>query len=244
MAYIYEAIRTRGFEPRYLEAHYQRLEALAHRVIAAPLKFSREALRVEIAAALRRENFSPTRNHTVIVRCHYLGDQDIELLPVEMLYDDFSVRAIRPRIANLERVSKESLLLENSSVKDGLLEIHRIKTLNLNGDNSVTMWVTDNDEVVAIDGSPIVCVFEDEIRFSECGCGMEFDLTYRVVADSHRKVTKGAIGLSELSEAKELLIVDYRGITAIEGWETHNYMNITAEWLASRVVDVEKNQNF
>ncbi|MBE6197214.1 MAG: hypothetical protein E7141_00895 [Rikenellaceae bacterium] len=244
MSYIYEAIRTRGFEPRDLEKYYQRLEALAHRVVASPLKFSREELRMEIAECLRRSGFSPTRNHAVIVRCHYYGDKDVELLPVEMLYDDFSVRAIRPRIGSMERVTKESILLENCSVKDELLEIHRIKNLHLNGDNSVTMWVTEDDEIVAIDGAPVVCVFENEIRFSESISGVEFQLAYNVVAESHRRVAKGAIRLSDLSQAKELLIVDYRGITAIAGWNDHNYMNITAEWLASRIGDVEKNQNF
>lgn len=244
MLYIYETIRTRGFESRYLEEHYRRLEELAHRIVGSPLKISCERLRVEIAESLRRNNFSPTRNHAVIVRCHYSGNSDIELIPVEMLYDDFSVRAIRPRVGDTECVVKNTTLLENCSVKEALLKMHRVKRLNLSGDNSVPMWTTEDGEVVAIDGSSVIAVFDDEIRFSACGDGVEFLLAYNAVVGSHRRVTKGAIMVAELNKAKELLVVDYRGITAIEGWNTHHYLNITAEWIASRVVEAEKSENF
>ena len=49
MAYIYEHIRTKGFEPMHFEEHYARLDALARKLFFAPLAIEREALQRMIA---------------------------------------------------------------------------------------------------------------------------------------------------------------------------------------------------
>ena len=42
MAYIYEYIRTEGFEPMHFEEHYARLDALARKHLFMPFSVERE----------------------------------------------------------------------------------------------------------------------------------------------------------------------------------------------------------
>ncbi len=237
MAYIYEYIRTKGFQPLHFEEHYAHLEALAHRLFATPLGLDSQRLRAEIAETLRNEGYSKDMAH--LVKVCYNADGDVKIVTGDILYNHFSVRAIRPTIGVVERVAKGSLLLENSSVKDAVMELQFARSRNLDNPNTLTMWVTEQDEVVAIDGAPVVAVFEDEIRFSECGSGVEFELLYGVATKHYKRVAKAPLMLSELGRVKELLFVDCRGITAIDSWESHYYMDLTAILLASYIAKEE-----
>ena len=237
MAYIYEYIRTKGFEPLHFEEHCIRLEASARRLLAMSLDIDRSKLKSEIAEALGDSGYSSGVAH--LVKVCYNARGEVKIVTGDILYNQFSVRAIRPTIGALERVVKESLLLENSSVKDALFELQSERNRHLENPNTLTMWLTEQDEVVAIDGASVVAVFEDEIRFSECGRGVEFELLYDVATKHYKRVERAPVMLSELGRVKELLFVDCRGITAIDHWEEHYYMDLTATQLAHHIAKAE-----
>ena len=234
MAHIYEYIRTWGFEPLFFEEHYARLDALSRRLFLAPIGISPEALRQDIAKALQQGGCSPRTANVVYVRCDNDGNVSVE--SVELLYNKFSLRALHPQ-GYICRASGE-LLLENSSAKESLVELNR--AIAQISDEGVAIWIDEQGELLAIDGAPVVAVFEDEIRFSRMGDGVEFDIAYSVAADIKRTTIKGAIMADELRNAKELFCVDYRGVTALHSFDSHRYMDIIAEKIAARVADVER----
>ena len=234
MAYIYEHIRTQGFEPMHFEEHYTRLDALARSLFLAPLAVAREELQKRVAECLRSADCSPCVTNAVCVR--YYADGKLEVEVAEMWYDSFSLRALRPQ-GYLCRVSGE-LLLQNTSAKEALIELNR--TTAQMTDEGVAVWVDEQGEILAIDGVSVIAVFEDEIRFSRLGAGVEFELAYKVATAMKRNVTRCAIMADELLQVKELLCVDYRGVTAIAGYNGHFYMDILAEKIASKVAKEER----
>ena len=102
------------------------------------------------------------------------------------------------------------------------------------------MWLSDMGEVKAIDGGSVVAVFDDEIRFSQSGEGVEFELAYCAAQGGRRRVSRGEISHKDIAHAKELLYIDYRGVTALMGCEGHHYMDIVAEHIARQVADSER----
>lgn len=233
MAYIYEYIRTQGFEPMHFEEHYARLETLACDIFHHPIFLSRQELKQAIVKALQGNGAS---QHTVNAVCIRLYDNEkIDIEVVEMLYNNFSLRALRPE-GYITPLFGE-LLLKNTSAKESMLSLNH--AMSQQGSSRVPIWIDQTNCLVAIDGAPVVAIFEDEVRFSECGSGVEFDLAYTEANRLHRQVGKGYITISDLKLAKELLAIDYRGITAISGWEDHHYMDIVAEKLARVVSEVE-----
>lgn len=238
MAYIYEYIRTRGHEPIYFEEHYARLDALALTHYLEHLKVTREELRGKIAERLYQARFSSTVVNTVCVK--YSPEGEVEVEPIEMIYNAFSLRALRPQ-AYICRVYGD-ILMDNTSAKDALLEFNR-STAEISNEG-VAVWVNEQGEVTAIDGSSVVAVFDGEIRFSRMGSGVEFEVAYRATEKMKRNATKGAILIDELPKAKELLYIDYRGITALVGWDKRHYTDITAERIAKQVAESEASQIF
>lgn len=227
MAYIYEYIRTQGFEPIHFEEHYTRLEALARKYFLAPLSVERKELQRLIGEQLCNDGFSPRNTNAVYVR--YNCDGEITIISEEILYNDFSLRALRPRIF-VCRVSGEPLT-DNTSAKEALLEMNH--TTAIISEQGVPLWVNEQGEVLAIDGASVIAVFDNEIRFSRMGGGVEFELAYNAASKIRNNVTKEEILLSDLTSAKELLYIDHRGITAIEAYESHHFMDITASKLAA-----------
>ncbi len=234
MAYIYEHIRTKGFEPMHFEEHYVRLDTLARRLFVCPFDVKREELKRQIAEVLRKEGFSAHTQNAVYVR--YYSDGRLSVEGVDTLYSRFSLRAIRPH-GYICRISGE-LLVENTSAKEAMLELNGAISQTLDG--GVPIWVNEQGEVLAIDGSPVIAVFEDEIRFSRMGEGVEFDVAYATIGDIRRKITKEEIRVEQLCDVKELLCVDYRGVTALESFESHRYVDIIAERIAMKVADAER----
>ena len=229
MAYIYEHIRTNGYEPLHLEEHIEHLkEAVVNQFGTIP-SLPQEGLRKAIREALDRERCSPHTMNAVVVRYH--ADAEVEVEAQETIYSHFSLRAIRPE-CYLHRVSGESIT-DNTSVKVALLEfLHSSR-------EGAAIWVDESNEVTAIDGQSVVAVFENEIRFSQRGSGVEFDLAYNALSKGRRKVCKGAIRVEELYEAKELLAIGYEGVTAINHYDGVIYMDILAEKIASTVASEE-----
>ena len=229
MAYIYEHIRTNGYEPLHLEEHIEHLkEAVVNQFGTIP-SLPQEGLRKAIREALDRRRCSPHTMNAVVVRYH--ADAEVEVEAQEMIYSHFSLRAIRPE-CYLHRVSGESIT-DNTSVKVALLEFLH------SSHEGVALWVDEMNEVIAIDGQSVVAVFEDEIRFSQRGSGVEFDLAYNALSKGRRNVCKGAIRVEELHEAKELLAIGYEGVTAISHYDGKIYMDILAEKIASMVAEEE-----
>ena len=233
MAYIYEYIRTRGYEPMHFEEHFTRLEELSRALFLAPLAIGREELRKAIAEKLRSGGYSKSATNAVNIKCHDNGAIEIEC--VEMLYNHFSLRALAPQ-GFLTRVSGE-LIMQNTSAKVALLELNHATAQIAN--EGVPVWVNELGEVIAIEGAPIIAVFENEIRFSEYCPNVESQFAYTTIRDSHRNITQGAISLHELKQVKELLYIDYRGITALSDWNGHLCMDIMAERIASQVAKAE-----
>lgn len=234
MAHVYEYMRTQGFDPLNFEEHYVRLDALSRNLFLAPVGISPEALKQDIAKALQQGGCSPRTANAVYVRCDANGAVSVEA--VELLYNKFSLRALHPQ-GYLCRVSGE-LLIENSSAKESLVELNR--SMAQISDEGVAIWVDEQGEVLAIDGAAVAAVFEDEIRFSRRGNGVEFDIAYSVAEGIKRTTIKGAIMADELRSAKELFCVDHRGITALHSFDSHRYMDIIADKIAARVADRER----
>ncbi len=234
MAYIYEYIRTKGYKPIHFEEHYTRLEELANTLFSNGTNLNKEQLYSRIAEVLRNNGFSPNTINAVSVKCYDNGDIEVE--PIEYLYNNFSLRALRPQ-GFIVQVSGEPIV-QNTSAKMALLELNHATAQRL--DIGIPVWVNEAGEVIAIDGAPVVAVLDNEIRFSRMGEGVEFDLAYDAVKRINHKATKGAIMVEELSMAKELLAIDYRGITAIAGYGEHLYMDITAERIAKQIASIEE----
>lgn len=244
MAYIYEYIRTKGFEPIHFEEHYTHLDALSVVYFSESLKISRQELLKAIKESLREGHFSPTSMNVVYVR--YFADGTFELEANYMIYNAFAMRALRPK-AHLLRVSGE-LLTDNTSAKEALIEFFHTTLQQHNGaNNDVALWADAKDEVVAIDGSPVIAVFENEVRFSHKGSGVEFDFAYDIVAKMNRNATKGQIYLADLTEAKELLYISHEGITAVKLFQPESevestllFMDISAEKFAAKIAEAEQ----
>lgn len=233
MAYIYEYIRTQGFEPMHFEEHYARLDESLYALFSLHLEIDRKDLQNCIAKALRSGGYSRSTTNAVCVK--YTDSGAIEVECVDYLYKTFSLRALRPQCF-LTQVSGE-LITRNTSAKIALLELNHATAQSTN--SGVAIWTNEAGEIIAIDGAPAIAVFEDEIRFSQQGAGVEFELAYTAAKGIKRNVTKGAIMATELKNVKELLAVDYRGITAIAGYGEHPYMDITAERLAKEISKIE-----
>ena len=238
MAYIYEHIRTQGFEPLHFEEHYARLDTLARKLFLAPLAIEREELQRRIGECLRMGGYSSHTTNAVYVRYYATGKVEIEA--VEMLYNSFSLRALRPHgyICSLSG----GLLLEHTSAKEAMLELnHAISSIAKQG---VPIWVNAANEVLAIDGSSVIAIFENEIRFSSVGTGVEFEHAYNIAKNMRRIISREAISIEDLPKVKELLFIDYRGITALEEFGGHRYMDITAEKIAAKIAEKEKRNFF
>lgn len=233
MAYIYEYIRTRGYEPIHFEEHYARLDALSQRLFHSPLNTSPEKLEEAIGGVLRNEGYSSHTINCVYIR--YYNNGELKLEAVEIIYNTYSLRAIRPQgyICHLSG----DMLVANSSAKEAMLELNSSTTQTPNSE--VPIWVGEDGSVLAIDGAPIVAVFEDEIRFSEVGGGVEFDIAMQKMTAQRRRISRCNITLDDLSSAKEILYIDHRGITALVGWNERHYTDITAERIARTIADAE-----
>ena len=234
MAYIFEHIRTQGFAPLHFDEHYARLSALARKLFLAPLAVESKELCTLIGEKLQNEGFSARNKNAVYVRYDSNGSVVIEC--VDTLYNEFSLRALRPQTF-ICRISGE-ILTENTSAKESALELNR--TTSLISEQGVPMWVNEQGEMLAIDGAPVIAVFDNEIRFSRMGSGVEFDIAYSVAEEIGKFVSKESILLDEITRAKELLYIDHRGITAIESYESHHFMDITAAKIASKIVEKER----
>lgn len=233
MAYIYEYIRTRGYEPIHFEEHYMRLNTLSERLFHAQLNTTPEELKKAIGDMLRNEGYSSRTINCVYIR--YYDNGELELETVEIIYNSYSLRAIRPQgyICHLSG----NMLIDNTSAKEAMLELNRstIQTPS----SEVPIWVGEDGSILAIDGSPIVAVFEDEIRFSKVGGGVEFDIAMQNMAVPRRKISKCVITLDDLCVAREVLYIDHRGITALVGWNERHYTDITAERIARTIAEAE-----
>jgi hypothetical protein len=172
--------------------------------------------------------------NAVEVRCY--SDGSVETEAKEILYNTFSMRALHP-YSYMCRISGD-LLTANTSAKAALVEFNRATMQT--AERSVAIWVNEGDEVIAIDGSPVIAVFEDEVRFARNGEGVEFDLAYDVVVKLGRNATRGAIKLADLSEAKELIFIGYEGLTAVHSYLSTRYMDILAEKIAAKIAEAEQ----
>ena len=234
MAFIYEHIRTQGFEPLHFEEHFIRLDALARKLFLAPIAFGRKELKRMITEQLRKEGYSPSRMNAVCVRYH--NDESIDISIEEMLYKSFDLRALRPQ-GHIFRLASD-ILLDNTSAKEALLDLHR--TMKQNIDNSVPIWVSETGEIVAIDGGSVIAVFDHEIRVSQMANCVEADIVQQVLVTRNRKIVCGAIMVDDLTMASEIFFVDYRGVTALRKHEDHLFVDIIAEKAAKQVALAEQ----
>lgn len=234
MAYIFEYIRAKGHEPLHLEKHYARLKELTEKYFSEPLSLSQEEVQKAIVQTLQLRRCSTSAMNYACVRC--FDNNTIEVDADWMIYEQFSLRAIHPQVYLCQ--ASGDILTDNTSAKEALVKFNNDSALI--DERGVAVWTSEQNEVLAIDGSPVVAVFDDEVRFSDKGKGVEFDLAYEAFSAYNTTVTKGAIVVDELHKAKELLFIDYRGVTAIKQWfDKALYMDLTAERIASLIAEKE-----
>lgn len=202
-------------------------------MLRTPLTIGEEELRRRIESTLRFAGCASDHINAVQVRCY--ADGDVQVEAVEMLYDGFALRAMRP-YAYLTGLAGETLL-KDSSAKEAMVALNR--AMGEAVDQGVAIWVDSDGEVVAIDGGAVVAVFDDEVRFSSAGEGVEFEYAYSVVKDERRRITRSAIKVEDLERATELLLLDYRGITAVSLCNERLYFDIYAEKMARQLSDSE-----
>lgn len=244
MAYIYEYIRTQGHEPMHFEEHYVRLDALSVIYFAESLRISRQELVAAIKEHLQNGHFSHTAMNVVCVK--YFTDGTVELEADYMIYSEFSMRALHPQ-AHLLRVSGKQLI-DNTSAKAAFIDFSRTCLQQSNGgSNDVAIWADEKDEVLAIDGSPVIAIFEDEIRFSKRSNSVELDLAYEAVSTMNRNVTRGMIEVADLTKVKELLYIGHEGLSAVRIYKPNPilnyavaYMDISAEKIAAMIAKMER----
>ena len=95
------------------------------------------------------------------------------------------------------RISGE-LLTENTSAKRALLDLNH--TTSLATDHGVPLWANEQGEVLAIDGTTAIAIFEDEVRFSQTE-SVEAELAYEVIKSMGLKTQ----GNTEVGERRENL---------------------------------------
>lgn len=229
MAYIYEHIRTKGYEPLHFEEHYARLDALARKLFLAPLAIEGAELRRMVSERLQKEGCSPKTINAVCVK--YRDDESVEIEVEEMLYNSFALRALRPH-GYICHISGE-LLIDNTSAKVAMLELNR--SVGQIADSGVPIWIDDKGEILAIDGASVVAVFDSVIKFSRWGAGVEFDIAQEIGKKRNRKVVCDAVTEEDLTTAKEILFIDYRGVTVLDKYDRHHYADIVAENIAKQV---------
>ncbi len=232
MAYIYEYIRTNGFEPMHFEEHYARLDALARKHLFMPFSVERDRLRKVIGETLRSNHFSAEKSNAVYIQ--YDHDGELDVVCATILYDEFSLRAMRPSTF-VCRISGE-LLTENTSAKRALLDLNH--TTSLATDHGVPLWANEQGEILAIDGTTAIAIFEDEVRFSQTE-SVEAELAYEVIKSMGRSVSKEPILLTDIAKAKELLYIDYRGIVALKTFDSHYLMDLVASKIAEKIAERE-----
>ena len=234
MAYLYEYIRTRGVEPLYFERHFERFKALVEDNAIYPTTLSRKELLEDIRTALKRKGYSGDAVNAVCLK-YDLSTAKTTIDIEEIFYKTFSVRAMRPKGEFLYTDGKP--LVEQTSVRRAMCEYNRLMAQK-SGDY-VALWINSEGELYALDGASVVVVFDDEIRFSSLGSGVEFELAYKAMAKRSVKVSKGPITVEELAGAKEVLGIDHRGIVALEAIDSHYYMDVTARIIADEVAALE-----
>ena len=210
------------------------LDTLSRKIFGTPLSVGAEVLREAVAEEVQRSGLSSLMENAVEVRISEEGELEVEA--IELIYNNFSLRALHPEGA-IHNLSGE-LITENTSAKKAIVELLDSTARHSNKKSSI--WVNDNEEVIAIDGAPAVVVFDDEIRFSRIGEGVEFELAKRVTSLHNRKITTAEIRLDDIYRAKELFSIDYRGILALEKVGNHLYMDIVAEKIAGQVARSER----
>lgn len=236
MVYIYEYIRTRGYEPLHFEEHYRHLAELSHKFQIFPIeeRLPREMLRQRIVEQLRRAGYASTATNAICVKIPPFGKEP-EIEVEEIFYNDFALRAVHPQ-GHILYVNGE-LITHNTSARMAHIDFER--TISQDADDGVAIWVNDKKEVIAIDGADVVAVFDDKIIFSSHSNSIECEMVYERVAATRRNVLRGSLFEEDLKQAKEVLGIDYRGIVALKSFSSHHYMNITAEKIASIVNSAE-----
>ena len=234
--YIYEYIRTRGYEPLHFEEHYRHLAELSHKFQIFPIeeRLPREVLRQHIVERLKRAGYAPTATNALCVKIPPFGKEP-EIEVEEIFYNDFALRAVHPQ-GHILYVNGE-FITHNTSARMALIDFER--TISQDADEGVAIWVNDKKEVIAIDGADVVAVFDDKIIFSSHSNSIECEMVYERVAATRRDVLRGSIYEADLTQAKEVLGIDYRGIVALESFDMVSYTDITAEKIASIVNSAE-----
>lgn len=235
-AFIYEYIRTRGCKPIHFAQHIRHLEGRFFRKLFYDVMYvTKTDIYNSIVNKLSREGFSDNAVNAVCLKFRpFYNNPEVEI--EELYYDTFSLRAIRPK-GQIYYVNGDAIK-SNSSVKLALLEFNRM-TAEI-ADEGVSIWVNEESEILAIDGASVIAVFEDEIRFSSHGYGVEFDIAYERFSAKRKHVTRGSIYESDLMKAKEIIYIDYRGVTVLESYDSHPYMDIIAEKIAAEVAATEE----
>lgn len=234
--YIYQRLRTQGARALYLAHAIKALEMWSEQIFGAAIQLDEEELKLKIAEYILTERLSQHATHAIEVRLY--ANKEVEVVGQETLYlEPFPLRAIRP-VATPHYITSD-LALAPTSARDALLDICR--TQSKLPSESIAMWIDHNNEITAIDGSPVVAVTNKEVIISRLGRSVEIELVERALSKTLHRTRRDAILYDNIEQYKELLYIDHRGIVALASIEGRPLSNIVAERIAK---EVKKLENF
>lgn len=227
-SFAHRYVRTLGYRAMLLEEHLEVLDMASYQLFGRPSALPDAATTADaIASLLGRNGYSDKLSHIVMLRTYADGDCEIECIETS-LYDTLTLRALRP-VAIAVRAYDECATYPSSATLATAL-MHREQAHRQGAE--VAIAVDTEGRVGTIDGAEAVVLIDGRLIFSPHATTPEYKLLMRCALHLGREVECREIEEQELRRADEVLLVDYRGITALASYGSRHYADIVAERLA------------
>ena len=152
------------------------------------------------------------------------------------MYEEFSLRAIRPRALTLP--CDNGMLNMHTSATLHTIMLSRVYAHAHNADIVITL--NREGHVSTVDGAAPIIVLDHVLIFSPDIHTPEYMLAMQAATAGERDILCRHVDVAELYGASEVMGIDHRGITAVGSCDTHQYSNIVANTLARRIADMER----
>ena len=213
--YLYQQVRTDGHQPLRLAEHCRLLNDASLRLFDRKFCVNTQELEESITSILLCERYSKELSHIVEIRLYSKGDYALFAVETSM-YDDFELRAIRPRaLVHRGDIGFDGMPTSAAKAHTELLR----KYAERYGCSSV-ICADGNGIVSNIDGAAVMAVIDREIVVSQAIDSVEKELMIeRLRQRRHERVVVRDILIDELRRAEEIFYVDVRGVTSISELE-------------------------
>ena len=229
-AYIYQNIHTLDYQPRHVEHHVRILQSLAQELFGIECDFS--AAKITELIQLLLERMRPTRQRSIraVVKQYASGSYTIEC-DAPSLYQGYALRSLRPEVATMRitmplDIYPTSAAVATRQVADSIARSRDFHTALLMG---------DDEQIYCEATSPIALVRERRLLLSPMPYSVEQALLERAAQKAGMEVEKRPICREDVTQADEVLIADWQGITAAQHVDGKQYMAIIAERLAREI---------